>query len=105
MDIARAVARSYRAVLLDADPARCLALDNAARELGQHWIAPRATDAVDEGDLVDTATAAAYFGVDEATIRGWGSKKHVPVTRYRGGWRMEELLAYKAAQRRRRGHR
>lgn len=107
-DIARQIARSYRQLALEVAPERCVALDSAARELGQLWIAPRDTDSAGEEELVSTATAAAYLGVDEATIRGWVSKPGIPVHRHGSGpdnLDMRELLAYKASQRRRRGHR
>jgi hypothetical protein len=103
-EIDRAIAGSYRAALLEEAPARCLVLDRAARALGQHWIAPLPDD-TQPGDRVTTLKAAQLLGVEESTIRSWGSREWVPVTRYDDGWDMRELWAYKASQTRRRGHR
>jgi hypothetical protein len=100
----RAIAHSYRAELLEVAPERCEVLDRAARELGQHWIAPL-PDTSNPGELVSTERAAELMGLDESTIRSWHSRDWVPVTHYKGGWDMRELRAYKASQGRRRGHR
>lgn len=109
LDRSRAIATAYRAALLEEAPARCAVLDNAARELREHWIAPL-PETVAEGELVTTAYAAQRLGVAEQTIRNWGNTAHVPVTRHLGGpgaavWDLDELRAYQASQRRRRGHR
>lgn len=113
LDRARAIARSYRGLVLDLAAGRCTsgeaatrcaAFDAASRELGEHWIAPT-LDTVAEGELVSTEQAAQYFGVDQATVRSWVSRKEIPVYRYGGKLDMAELLAYRASQRRRRGHR
>lgn len=103
-DRARAIAHSYRNLALELAPDRVELLDRVARELGEHWIAP-VMDTIAEGELVPTKRAAELMGVAEATIRSWGSKPFIPVTAYKGGWDMNELRAYKASQRRRRGHR
>lgn len=103
LDRARAICYSYRAALLEVAPARCLALDSAARELGEHWIAPLPDTAPSE--YVSTKRASELLGVDEATIRSWGSRSWIPVKRYSQGWKIAELLEFKASQRRRRGHR
>jgi hypothetical protein len=103
-DRARAIAYSYREALLEVAPDRVEMLDRMARELGEHWIAPQ-VDTATEGELVSTERAAELMGVDPSTIRSWGSRSFVPVSRRPGGWDLEELRAYKASQRRRRGHR
>ena len=105
VDRARQIAYSYRQLAHEVAPERCEALDRAARYLGEVWIAPQ-IQTIADGELVSTAYAAELLGVDEATTRSWGSRSHVPVTRYKGGWSMEELMAYQVSQRRRRrGHR
>lgn len=104
VDRARAIAYSYRNLGLEIAPERVEVLDRVARELGEHWIAPL-MDTAAEGELVSTARAAELMGVTEATVRSWGSKIEVPVVHYKGGWDLDQLRAYKAGQRRRRGHR
>jgi DNA-binding transcriptional regulator YdaS (Cro superfamily) len=103
-DIDRAIAASYRAELMAVAPERCLVLDRAARHLGQHWIAPLPED-MDLDEHVPTSKAARLLGVEESTIRSWGSRPWVPVTRYPDGWNMRELLAYKASQAQQRARR
>lgn len=49
--------------------------------------------------LLTTAEAAKIAGVAEATIRSWGSRVRVPVTRYPGGWDVGEILAYRNTRR------
>lgn len=104
VDRARAVAYSYRQALLESAPQRCAVLDAVARELGEGWIAPLPTDP-QPGDRVSTEQAARLLGVTESTVRSWGSREFVPITRYVDGWDVGELMMYRASQRRRRGHR
>lgn len=103
-DRARAIAHSYRNLALELAPDRVEVLDRVARELGEHWIAP-VMDTIAEGELVSTERAAELMGVSPATIRSWGSRSFIPVDHFAGGWDLDQLRAYKASQRRRRGHR
>jgi hypothetical protein len=103
-DRARALLAAYREALQEADPARCEVLDKAAIELGQSWVVPQQVTTA-PGTLVSTQRAAELFGVAPATVRGWGSKKSVPVWKYDDGWDLDQIRSWKASQRRRRGHR
>jgi hypothetical protein len=96
-DIDRAIAAAYRAELLEVAPGRCAVLDRAARELGQHWVAPLPED-MDLDEHVPTKKAARLLGVEESTIRSWGARPWVPVVRYPDGWDLRELLAYRKSQ-------
>lgn len=51
------------------------------------------------GPMLTTAEAAALAGVVEATIRSWGSRARIPVTRYPDGWDMQEILTYRDTRR------
>lgn len=105
LDISRALLYSYRQALMDENPLRCQRLDEAARELGQAWVAPSATDP-QVGERVTTEQAADLLGLSPATIRGWVSKSSIPISRGADGLLdVAELLEYRASQRRRRGHR
>src|SRR6476646_5312852 len=104
VDRARAIAHSYRNLALELAPDRAEVLDRAARELGEHWVAPL-LDTIAEGELVSTRRAAELMGVAEATVRSWGCRTGIPVEHFDGGWDLDQLRAYKASQRRRQGHR
>ncbi|MFC9432721.1 hypothetical protein [Nocardia sp. NPDC057030] len=76
--MARAIALSYRSALHAENPQRCSQLDDAARQLGQHWIAPAflpahlVADAMEkEMSVVDIAH---FWGIPANTIYGWVSK-------------------------------
>lgn len=47
------------------------------------------------GPMITTAEAAKLAGVEQVTIRGWGSKSKVPVTRYPDGWDLGEIVSYR----------
>lgn len=105
LDISRALLYSYRQALMDENPQRCKRLDEAARELGQAWVAPSATDP-QVGERVTTEQAAELLGVKPSTVRGWISKTSIPVERGIDGLLdVSQLLEYRAGQRLRRGHR
>lgn len=97
LDRARAIARSMASALAVADPPRHRALVDAAMEFGETWLEPLADMS---GEFLSTEDAARLVGVRETTIRTWGHRSHIPVHRYPDGWSKQELLAYRASQRR-----
>lgn len=78
LELSRRIARSYRAELHAANPERCAQLDDAARELGQHWIAPTPIPAHLAEHALEAVLSAAdiahFWGIPVGTIYGWASK-------------------------------
>lgn len=73
LERARKVARSYRTLAFNADPAGCAALDDLAVERGQGWVVPRPTG-LDLDDLVGVRDLSHLLDVPEKTLYRWGSE-------------------------------
>lgn len=76
LQLARAVARSYRNELLAVAPDRCAALDSAAVELGHRWVVP-AMVTTDAPRLRLTELADA-LGQNVKTCWAWAARGIIP---------------------------
>lgn len=76
VDRARCIAWEYRTALADTAPQRCAALDQAAVELGETWIAgaPQHTDA----ELLTLTDLAGVLGEKYKTVWAWWHRGHIP---------------------------
>ncbi|SES21191.1 hypothetical protein [Lentzea albida] len=76
LQIARAVARSYRNELLAVAPDRCAALDSAAKELGHQWVIPPlvTTDA----PRLRLSEIAEALGQKTGTVWAWANRGVIP---------------------------
>jgi hypothetical protein len=76
LQIARAVARSYRQELHAVAPERCAALDRAATELGHRWVMPSVVT-TDAPRLRLTELADA-LGQNRKTCWAWATRGVIP---------------------------
>lgn len=78
LERARAIARSYRAMLHAHAPERAAQLDRRAIELGQGWVAPTELPADAVEDALDAELSAAdiehFWRIPASTIRAWATK-------------------------------
>lgn len=78
LDMAREIARSYRRALHEENEQRCAQLDDAARRLGQRWIAPAPLPAHLAAEALDAVMSVPdivhFWGIPAGTIHGWVSK-------------------------------
>jgi len=70
---------AYRQHLRTANPAVCDALDDAARAYGDDWVCGGLLTVPDD-QMLTTAEAAEYVGVDVETIRQWRKRGYVSPT-------------------------
>ncbi|QXU53626.1 helix-turn-helix domain-containing protein [Rhodococcus sp. LW-XY12] len=108
LDRARRIAQSYREALLALDAAKCMNLDDRARELGQAWVVPELVT-IDENEMLSATDAAALVGVNRSTLYRWVDAGHL-VAIYRTNkqrplFRSGDVLNAAAVQRRRRAAR
>lgn len=109
LDKARRVAEDYRRELKRLAPDLCAQLDDAARRLGQHWIAP-VRQPVDL-DLMLRPIHLAEYLKGHATanrISQWGTRGNIRRFTDRDGhtvYRVGDVLDYLAQQRRTRAER
>lgn len=73
LDRARAIARDYRAALLERDRAECFRLDNLARYVGQGWVAP-AVQQYQPDDLLTGRQAADLCNIRPTTLQQWKAR-------------------------------
>lgn len=76
---ARRLAIAYRQHLNTANPQLCAALDDAARAYGEDWVCGDLITIPDD-QMLTTAEAAEYVGVDIETIRQWRKRGYVSPT-------------------------
>lgn len=99
------VARDYRAALFEIDPIRCGMLDDFFRRRGQAWVVPQLAIYKAE-DLLTAELVADLEKVTPRTVDNWVGLKDNPlkVTKTPDGNRFlyEDVLAFRANQRRRR---
>ncbi|MGH9060667.1 MAG: hypothetical protein ACRDZY_14320, partial [Acidimicrobiales bacterium] len=70
LDRRSAIARSYRAALLEVAPGRCLALDRAVIEFREaSWLMPSRDTT--EGLRLSTGEVAELCGVSQSAVRNW----------------------------------
>lgn len=109
VDKARRVARDYRGALADVAPDVCAQLDDAARRLGQAWVAPAHADLDLEATLTPARLAEYLAGeVTANQISQWGSRNKIPRRVDRDGhtvYRVRDVLDELARQRRARAER
>ena len=100
---AQRVARSYRELLLDENPARCHALDAEMIRLGQRWIREAAREELDPDELLTVRQAADLVGVLPTTIAEWRRRGlKVTITDLGSRYRVRDLIEYRTQVRLRR---
>ncbi|MEU8334820.1 helix-turn-helix domain-containing protein [Micromonospora tulbaghiae] len=70
---------AYRQHLKTANPELCAALDDAARAYGDDWVCGELLTIPDD-QMLTTAEAAEYVGVDIETVRQWRKRGYVSPT-------------------------
>jgi hypothetical protein len=99
LDRARAIARDYRAALLERDRAECLRLDNLARYVGQGWVAPRVSQ-FEPDDLLTARQAADYCDIRPTTLQQWKARGLKVIETADGRrYRVQDLNDYRASRR------
>jgi hypothetical protein len=109
LDKARRIAQDYRRELARLDPDLCRQLDDAARRLGQPWIAPIRAD-LDLDTKLHPARLAEHLAgqVTANQISQWGTRRRIPRHTDRDGrtvYRVGDVLDELARQRRARAER
>ena len=95
LDRARAIARTYRASLAQLDPQRARILDEAAREVGEGWVASVTL----ASPACTVADAALLLQVSPRRVRQLIDAGHLPAAgRTAGGWVLlvDDVTAYRA---------
>lgn len=77
LERARRIAQSYRWALMSADPEYCRKLDARAVELGQPWVRPLESDAVDLDEVLTPEQLGRLLSVMPGTVRKWGERGYI----------------------------
>jgi hypothetical protein len=109
LDKARRIAQDYRRELARLDPDLCARMDDAARRLGQRWIAPDHTT-LDLEAKYPAVQMVTYLAGDVTydQLRKWGSRGKIPRYHDDNGhtvYRVGDILDHLADQRRARAER
>lgn len=78
LDRARIVARVCYQALHRVDPHSAARLATAFAGVGETWLAPPATPALDPQEWVPAARIAAALHIEEQRVRKWGQRGEVP---------------------------
>lgn len=100
VDRARQVAEQYRAALERVDPEACAAIDQAARWVGEEWIAPGVAAEL-EDDWIEAPRAARITGRSTRWVYLWCAANPNLVLRGPTRVRISDLRAHLAERQRR----